>query len=147
MGMLRSRHASMHFCVEAHKEGVAIAVEPQSIKNLQSSNKDNKVGELSGGNQQKVVLSKWLAVDPKVLILDEPTRGIDVGAKREIYGIINELASEGTAIVVISSELTEIINICDRVCVVRNGSIAAQLTGSEINQEVIMKYATGGIQS
>lgn len=94
---------------------------------------------LSGGNQQKVVLSKWLFADPEVLILDEPTRGIDVGAKYEIYTIINQLASEGRGIVLISSELPEILGVCDRIYVMSDGKIVGELTAKEASQEKIMK--------
>lgn len=95
---------------------------------------------LSGGNQQKVVLSKWLFAQPEILILDEPTRGIDVGAKYEIYTIINQLASEGKGIIVISSELPEILGICDRIYVMGDGKILGELPAKEASQEVIMKY-------
>ena len=95
---------------------------------------------LSGGNQQKVVLSKWLFANPDILILDEPTRGIDVGAKYEIYTIINRLASEGKGIIVISSELPEILGICDRIYVMREGKIVGELPASEASQEIVMKY-------
>ena len=101
------------------------------------------VGLLSGGNQQKVLLSRLLEAHPKVLILDEPTRGIDVGAKFEIYRIIDQLAGTGVAILLISSELAEIIGISDRVLVMREGRIAGELTGSEMNQENIVALATG----
>lgn len=105
---------------------------------------DSDVGSLSGGNQQKVVLAKWLATHPKLLILDEPTRGVDVGAKQEIYTVINELAKTGLSIILVSSDLPEIINMCDNVCVVRNGAIVKQLDKTDVSQETIMKYATGG---
>jgi len=101
------------------------------------------VGLLSGGNQQKVLLSRLLEAHPKVLILDEPTRGIDIGAKFEIYRIIDQLAGTGVAILLISSELAEIIGISDRVLVMREGRIAGELTGSEMNQENIVALATG----
>jgi putative multiple sugar transport system ATP-binding protein len=94
---------------------------------------------LSGGNQQKVVLSKWLFANPEILILDEPTRGIDVGAKYEIYSIINQLASEGKGIIFISSELPEILGICDRIYVMRDGKIVGEQLASEASQESIMK--------
>lgn len=97
---------------------------------------------LSGGNQQKIVLSKWLATKPDLLILDEPTRGIDVGAKSEIYALINELAKQGMAIIMVSSELPEIINMCDSVCVMKAGKLVAQIEQDEISQEKIMQYAT-----
>lgn len=95
---------------------------------------------LSGGNQQKVVLSKWLFANPEILILDEPTRGIDVGAKYEIYTIINRLASEGKGIIFISSELPEILGICDRIYVMRDGKIVGEMPASEASQEIVMKY-------
>jgi len=98
--------------------------------------------QLSGGNQQKVVLSKWINVDPEVLILDEPTRGIDVGAKYEIYLIIQRLASEGKGIVVISSELPELIGICDRIYAISQGAITGEVTRANVNPEQLMKYMT-----
>ena len=94
---------------------------------------------MSGGNQQKVVLSKWIFTDPDILILDEPTRGIDVGAKYEIYKIINDLADSGKSILVISSELPEILGICDRVYVMNAGRVVGELPASEASQEIIMK--------
>jgi ribose transport system ATP-binding protein len=105
-----------------------------------------QVGSLSGGNQQKVLLSRWLETGPKVLILDEPTRGVDVGAKSEIYRIIDELAQRDIGVIVISSELPEIIGICDRVLVMREGRLAGEVggaDGSKITQENIMAYAAG----
>ena len=104
------------------------------------------VGGLSGGNQQKVLLARWLEIKPKVLLLDEPTRGVDVGAKSEIYRIINELAAQGVAIIVISSELPEVVGICDRVVVMREGIITGECSGSEINQEKIMTLATHDVR-
>ncbi|HEX2995778.1 MAG TPA: multiple monosaccharide ABC transporter ATP-binding protein [Anaerolineales bacterium] len=95
---------------------------------------------LSGGNQQKVVLSKWLFANPEILILDEPTRGIDVGAKYEIYTIINRLAGEGKGIILISSELPEILGICDRIYVMRDGKVVGEMPASEASQEKVMKY-------
>lgn len=112
--------------------------------NIVATNAQQLMQNLSGGNQQKVVLGKWLATAPDVLILDEPTRGIDVQSKREIYQIIDDLSGSGMAIIMISSELPEIINMCDRVCVVREGKIEAELQKGEMNQETIMRYATGG---
>ncbi|ADY12678.1 ATP-binding cassette domain-containing protein [Sphaerochaeta globosa] len=96
-------------------------------------------GNLSGGNQQKVVLSKWLFTDPRVLLLDEPTRGIDVGAKHEIYTIINSLANQGMACLLISSEMPEIIGMCDRIYVMSEGRITAELSGKTATQEEIMR--------
>ena len=99
------------------------------------------VGNLSGGNQQKVVLASWLATNPKILILDEPTRGIDVGAKAEIYAIMNELVNNGVSIIMVSSELPEVIGMCDRVVVMRSGEISAVLDRTEADQVTIMKNA------
>ncbi|MCA6121464.1 sugar ABC transporter ATP-binding protein [Bradyrhizobium sp. WSM 1704] len=98
-----------------------------------------ETGQLSGGNQQKVVLSKWLMTDPKVLLLDEPTRGIDVGAKYEIYCIINELAEAGKGVVVISSEMPELLGICDRICVMNDGAFVGEFAKDEATQENIMR--------
>ena len=95
---------------------------------------------LSGGNQQKVVLSKWLFSNPDILILDEPTRGIDVGAKYEIYTIINQLANEGKAIILISSELPEVLGVCDRIYVMREGKIVGEMPATEASQEIVMKH-------
>ncbi|MER7277793.1 multiple monosaccharide ABC transporter ATP-binding protein [Dactylosporangium sp. NPDC000244] len=99
-------------------------------------------GKLSGGNQQKVVLSKWLFTEPEVLILDEPTRGIDVGAKYEIYEIINALADAGKAVVVISSELPELLGICDRIYAMSQGRITGEMDRAEATQEGLMRYMT-----
>ncbi|GAA1760161.1 MULTISPECIES: sugar ABC transporter ATP-binding protein [Streptomonospora] len=102
-----------------------------------------RVAELSGGNQQKVVLGRWLAVSPRVLLLDEPTRGVDVGAKQEIYRIVDRLAAEGVAVLVISSDLPELLGISDRVLVMRNGTVAAELSRAEATEEAVMLHATG----
>jgi putative multiple sugar transport system ATP-binding protein len=106
---------------------------------IRSQDVYQETGTLSGGNQQKVVLSKWLMTGPKVLILDEPTRGIDVGAKYEIYSIINELAEAGKGVVVISSEMGELIGICDRICVMNDGAFVGEFAASEATQEKIMR--------
>ena len=111
--------------------------------NIKVASLSTRVGTLSGGNQQKVVLGKWLATNPKVLILDEPTRGIDVGAKAEIYKLINDLAEQGVAIVLISSELNEVMNMSDRLAVMREGEIAKVLERDEFTQDGILKYALG----
>ncbi len=108
---------------------------------IKTGNMDNPVSSLSGGNQQKVVLAKWLAANFKVMILDEPTRGVDVGAKYEIYELINKLAESGMAVLMISSELLEMIGMCDRVLVVRNGMVNGELAGADITEENMMRYA------
>lgn len=104
---------------------------------------ETKLMNLSGGNQQKVVLSKWMLTNPDVLIVDEPTRGIDVGAKCEIYAIMNKFVAEGKSIIMISSELPEILGMSDRVYVMNEGEIVVELQGNDINQETIMKYSIG----
>ncbi|MBM7539811.1 xylose ABC transporter ATP-binding protein [Amphibacillus cookii] len=109
---------------------------------LKSHSLEADVSQLSGGNQQKVVLSKWLFTDPKILVLDEPTRGIDVGAKYEIYKIINELAAQGVAVVIISSELPEVLGMSDRIMVMSEGEVTGHLSRTEATQEKIMTYAT-----
>ncbi|MGJ9384784.1 sugar ABC transporter ATP-binding protein [Salipaludibacillus sp. CF4.18] len=111
--------------------------------NIKTPNLDQIVENLSGGNQQKVLLARWLLRNPDILFLDEPTRGIDVGAKAEFYNIIFKLAQEGKAIVVVSSEMAEIKGLCDRIVVMHEGKITAQLSNEEADQETIMQYATG----
>lgn len=106
--------------------------------NVKATSINQTVGSLSGGNQQKVVLAKWMLTQPDVLILDEPTRGIDVGAKYEIYCAINDLAKSGKAVIVISSEMPELIGTCDRIYVINDGEIAGELTSEEVSQEKIM---------
>ena len=100
-------------------------------------------GTLSGGNQQKVVIAKWLLTNPRVLFLDEPTRGIDVGAKQEIYAQINNLARTGLAIVLVSSELPEVLGLSDRVIVLHEGRVTGEFTRSEATPENVMACATG----
>lgn len=107
-------------------------------------NKDLEIESLSGGNQQKVVLGKWLATKPKLLILDEPTRGVDVGARVEIYKLINDLTNEGISVLLISSDLPEVIKLSDRVMVMREGRIAGELSREQATQETVMKIASGG---
>jgi len=116
-----------------------VASDYRSRMRIRCSDVYQETGQLSGGNQQKVVLSKWLMTDPKVLILDEPTRGIDVGAKYEIYCIINELAEAGRGVVVISSEMPELLGICDRICVMNDGAFVGEFKGAEATQEKIMR--------
>jgi ABC-type sugar transport system ATPase subunit len=111
--------------------------------NIKASSPSQRVGKLSGGNQQKVVLAKWLACKPKVLILDEPTRGIDVGAKAEIYALIDELAKEGVGIIVISSELPEIMRVSNRVIIMYEGNIVGELDKADVNEERIARRMTG----
>lgn len=110
--------------------------------NVRTPSIEQIVGNLSGGNQQKVVLGKWIFADPEILILDEPTRGIDVGAKFEIYKMINQLAESGKSVIMISSELPELIGMCDRIYTLNEGKITGELDGAEANQENLMAYMT-----
>jgi len=99
---------------------------------------DQPVKDLSGGNQQKVVIGKWLGTTPRVLILDEPTRGIDIGAKTEIYHMISKLAKEGLAVIMISSEMPEIMSNCTRILTMANGKLTGEFSGKEITEENLM---------
>ena len=101
------------------------------------------MGNLSGGNQQKVVVSKWLSISPRFLLLDEPTQGIDVGAKADIYQLIDRLAREGMGVIVVSSDLIEIINLSNRIVVMRDGQAIKTLESDELTEENVMLYAMG----
>ncbi|MBO1510923.1 xylose ABC transporter ATP-binding protein [Metabacillus bambusae] len=127
-------------------ENEEIKASEKYVKELRTktASLETKVGTLSGGNQQKVVLAKWLMSNPKVLILDEPTRGIDVGAKYEIYNLMNQLVENGVAIIMISSELPEVLGMSDRILVMHEGYFAKEFTHQEATQENIMVAATGG---
>lgn len=116
----------------------------RSKMNIKAPSVSSITGKLSGGNQQKVVLSKWIFTGPDVLILDEPTRGIDVGAKYEIYGIINELAAQGKAVVVISSELPELLGLADRIYAISEGKLTGEVSREDASQETLMQYMTAG---
>jgi ABC-type sugar transport system ATPase subunit len=109
---------------------------------IKASSQEQAAVNLSGGTQQKVVLSKWLAADARVIIFDEPTRGIDIGAKAEIYRIMNELCAQGATILMVSSELLEIMAMSDRIIVMQGGRIRGELTRAEATQERIMAFAT-----
>ncbi|MFZ5967315.1 MAG: multiple monosaccharide ABC transporter ATP-binding protein [Bacillota bacterium] len=130
---------SKRYVVNENEE-IVKAEEYRKKLNIKSSGILQKTVNLSGGNQQKVVLSKWMFTEPDILILDEPTRGIDVGAKYEIYTIINQLAMEGKGVLIISSELPEILGMCDRIYVMNEGKITGELSGKEASQEKIMKF-------
>jgi ribose transport system ATP-binding protein len=121
-------------------------VSDKYIEDLQIKveSREQKVENLSGGNQQKVVIGKWLATEPEVLILDEPTRGIDVGAKAEVHRIISELADNGAGILLISSEMPEILHLSDRILVMHDGNVTAELSREEATQESIMHAAVAG---
>ncbi len=130
---------SRHSIIDKDKE-FAVALRYKQKLNTKCTTVEQNVGNLSGGNQQKVLLSKWMFADPDILILDEPTRGIDVGAKYEIYCIINNLVAEGKSVIMISSELPEVLGMCDRIYVMNEGKIAGELSSEEASQELIMTY-------
>ena len=104
---------------------------------------DDPITSLSGGNQQKVVLAKWLATGAPVLVLDNPTQGIDIGAKAEIYPLIRELAASGKAVLVSSAEIAELQQVCDRVLVFYRGRVVTELTNDQINEDAVIRWATG----
>ena len=127
--------------VDEHEE-IVVAERYRTSLNIKAPSVAAGVRKLSGGNQQKVVLSKWLYTEPKLLILDEPTRGIDVGAKFEIYGIIQELAREQKGVLVISSELPELLGLCDRIYTLAEGVITHEFEAKDATQESLMRYMT-----
>jgi ribose transport system ATP-binding protein len=128
--------------IQTAKEASAAKQACKSI-NIKTPSPEMKAANLSGGNQQKVVLAKWLALSPKVLVFDEPTRGIDVGAKAEIYELIRKLASEGVSVIAISSEMEEVLGISDRIAVMHEGKITGILDRDQFNEEAVMSLATG----
>lgn len=123
------------------KKDEAIADEMIDKILIKTPSREQYAMNLSGGNQQKIVVAKWLNTDAKIFIFDEPTRGIDVGAKYEIYVLINELVQEGKSVILISSELPEVLEMCDRVLVINKGKLAAELTGENMNAQSVMGYA------
>ncbi|MFC0226751.1 sugar ABC transporter ATP-binding protein [Serratia aquatilis] len=125
------------------RKAQTISSDAIALLNIRVPHAQVRAGGLSGGNQQKLLISRWVAIGPRILILDEPTRGVDVGAKSEIYRIMSQMAQQGVAILMISSELPEVVGMSDRVYVMREGSIAGELAGVDITQENIMTLATG----
>ena len=126
-----------------HKKINKIVDDSIKMLSIKTPSMKTLISNLSGGNQQKVIVSRWLANNPDVLIMDEPTRGIDVGAKHEIYEIMEDLAKQGKAIIMVSSEMAELIGMSDRICVMCNGKLTGEITAEEDKtQENIMKYAT-----
>lgn len=130
-------------CVNKKKE-YELMDKYQQLLRIKTPSYEQKAGNLSGGNQQKIVISKWLAVNPSVLILDEPTRGIDVGAKAEIYAIMNNLTRNGMSIIMISSEMPEVMGMSDRICVMSEGRLTGIVDKHEFSQERILSYALEG---
>jgi len=110
---------------------------------LRAAALDQDVGNLSGGNQQKVVIAKWLALQPQVIILDEPTKGIDIGSKAAVHEFMAELAAQGLSVIMVSSEIPEVIGMSDRVIVMRDGRIAAELAGDDLTPETLVRHAAG----
>jgi len=131
----------------AHRrEEEELASEYFKRMNVKAPSTETRIESLSGGNQQKVLLARWLISDPKVMLLDEPTRGIDVGSKVEIYKIMIDLARQGRAILMISSELPELIGMCDRIYVMSAGRVTAELKPEQFSQETILQYAMNQIE-
>jgi ribose transport system ATP-binding protein len=128
--------------IERRKERKA-ALELIGRLSIKTPNEKVPAATLSGGNQQKVVLAKWINRNCKVMIIDEPTRGVDIGAKVEIYRLINELSRQGVAIVVISSETPELMGICDRILVMRKGRITGELSKKDFSEEEILRISIG----
>jgi D-xylose transport system ATP-binding protein len=138
------RNISGRFLTDTRREAVAVRVPMESLR-VKAPSPMTVTNNLSGGNQQKVVLGKWLLTNPKILFLDEPTRGIDVGAKQEIYAEINKLAKQGLAIVLVSSELPEVLGLSDRIIVLHEGKLTGEFTRSEATPEKVMSAATGNL--
>ena len=136
------RRISRHGVISGQKEE-DVTKRYQETLRIKTPSNQQLVKNLSGGNQQKVVLAKWLAMDPEVIIFDEPTRGIDVGAKQEIYDIMNDLANQGKCIIMISSDMEELIGMSDRVIVLCKGRMAGSLSKDEVSQESILTKAAG----
>jgi rhamnose transport system ATP-binding protein len=136
-----------HLLVVDRAEEAHLAADYSKQLQVRSTGVDQAASGLSGGNQQKVVIAKWLATKPTVLLLDEPTQGVDIGAKAEVHRIISQLAAQGMAIVLISSELLEVLGMADRVVVLHEGRIAAEFGRDEASQERIMAAATGQVDA
>ena len=140
--MAHMKHYVNNMGLLNHKEIEKDCVEYKEKIRIKTPSLDQKIQNLSGGNQQKVLVARWLLTGPDILILDEPTRGIDVGAKAEIHSLVSDLAGQGKSIIMVSSELPEILGMCDRVMVMHEGKMTGIINRESANQEVIMKYAT-----
>ena len=137
-----SQYCSRLGMVNTEKEKKAVSQMVRDLS-LKTANLDLLITSLSGGNQQKAIIGRWLLTEPKILILDEPTRGIDVGAKAELYAIMGKLAEQGMAIIMVSSEMPEILGMSNRIFVIRNGQIVLECQGSEATQDLLGKHALG----
>jgi rhamnose transport system ATP-binding protein len=133
-----SRHGFLRLAEE-----FALARSYTERLDLRAASLDQDVGLLSGGNQQKVVIAKWLATKPRVIILDEPTKGIDIGSKAAVHAFMAELAAEGLAIIMVSSEIPEVLGMSDRVIVMREGRIVAEVEGDQMTPETLVRHALG----
>ena len=123
------------------KEAEAFADEYIRLLEIKTASPDTPIGSLSGGNQQKAIIAKWVQANCDIIIFDEPTRGIDVGAKAEVYAVMKELADAGKCVIMVSSELPETIGICDRIIVMREGEIMADIVNEKLTEEDIVRYA------
>jgi ribose transport system ATP-binding protein len=133
---------SRYLLIDRSEERENALRQRQSL-NIKTASVETVVGTLSGGNQQKVVLAKWLSMKPKVMMFDEPTRGIDVGSKSEIYGLMRRLADSGVAILMISSDMEEVIGVSDRIVVMQEGAISGTLARDQFSEENVMRLAVG----
>uniref|UniRef100_UPI0028044178 ATP-binding cassette domain-containing protein n=1 Tax=uncultured Anaerococcus sp. TaxID=293428 RepID=UPI0028044178 len=130
------------FIDRAKEKGLSDSLVDSFKVKAQSS--ESKLRDLSGGNQQKVVFAKWYAIDPEILILDEPTKGVDVGAKREIYDLIKTMTEKGVSVILISSDLPELLSISNRIYVIHEGKVQGEILARDADQEKVMTLATGG---
>lgn len=130
-----------------NKREVQLVEDYQNRLKIRTQSIDTVVNSLSGGNQQKVILSRWIAIKPKVLLLDEPTRGVDIGARQDIQHLIEQLVDEGVAIVVVSSDIEELLQLCDRILIMKGGKIVKELLDGEMTKETALYYATGSVNS
>ena len=143
--------SALRWFVDERKENALIETFKRKL-NIRMTGPDQQVSKLSGGNQQKIVLARWLALKPKILIVDEPTRGIDVGAKIEVHNILVDMAKAGVAVLVISSELPEILALADRIVTMREGRVTGEIARARATQEILMsmmaldEVATGGVR-
>ena len=148
-GILNIRENTVISSLKKHRKGIALSEKSMradtswSIKAMRTKTptQETKIRSLSGGNQQKVILGRWLLTEPEVLLLDEPTRGIDVGAKYEIYQLIIDLANKGKIVMMVSSEMPELLGVCDRILVMSGGRLAGEVDAKNTTQEEIMTLA------
>jgi ABC-type sugar transport system ATPase subunit len=126
-----------------HRKMLSAVTDIVSNLDIKTPSLEQQVMNLSGGNQQKVMLAKWLVIEPKVLIVDEPTRGVDVGVKADVHQLLRDLATRGVGVIMISSELPEVLGMSDRILVMREGEVAGEITHADATEEKIMGYAAG----